>query len=62
MRTSELRKSLWKHIGEPYEYEDEDTGEIKQTVEIYVPPENSKNREKRQVVGFGNTYQYLQKV
>ena len=62
MRSGELRQSLWKHIGEPYEYEDEHTGEIKETVEIYVPPENSKNRKKRQVIGFGNTHEFLEKV
>ncbi len=62
MRVGELRKSMWKHIGEPYEYEDEHTGEIKETVEIYVPPENSKNRKKRQVIGFGKTKEYLEKV
>mgnify|MGYP005641032901 FL=1 len=62
MRTGELRQSKWKHIGEPYEYEDEHTGEIKETVEIYIPPENSKNRKKRQVIGFGNTKEFLEKV
>ena len=62
MRLGELRQSLWKHIGEPYEYEDEHTGEIKETVEIYVPPENSKNRKKRQIIGFGNTHEFWKKL
>ena len=62
MRKGELRQTKWKHIGEPYEYDDEYTGEVKETVEIYVPALNSKNRKERQVIGFGNTKEFLDKI
>jgi integrase len=61
-RTGEITKMLWKHIGEPYEYEDEHTGEIKETVEIYIPKENTKQGKQRYVVVYGDGWKYLQDV
>ena len=42
MRTGEITQMKWKHLGEPYEYDDENTGETKETVEIFIPAENTK--------------------
>ena len=62
MRTGECRKMLWKHLGEPYEYEDENTGETKETIEIFVPKENTKQKKQRYVVVYGDGWKYLQEV
>ena len=62
MRKGECSKMLWKHLGEPYEYEDENTGEIKTTLEIYVPKENSKIKKHRSVVVYGDGWKYLEEV
>ena len=62
MRKGECRKMLWKHLGEPYEYEDENTGETKETIEIHIPKENTKIRKKRDVVVYGDGWKYLQEV
>ena len=61
-RTGEITKMLWKHIGEPYEYEDEHTGETKETIEIYIPKENTKQGKQRYVVVYGDGWKYLQDV
>ena len=62
MRVGEMRQTKWNHLGEPYQYEDEDTGEIRETLEIKVPKENSKTDRNRQVVCFGDTIKYLNEV
>ena len=62
MRKGECRKMLWKHLGEPYEYEDENTGETKETIEIFVPKENTKQKKQRYVVVYGDGWKYLQEV
>ena len=61
-RTGEITKMLWKHLGEPYEYEDENTGETKETIEIYIPKENTKQGKQRYVVVYGDGWKYLQDV
>ena len=61
-RTGEITKMLWKHLGEPYEYEDENTGETKETIEIFVPKENTKQKKQRYVVVYGDGWKYLQEV
>ena len=53
---------LWKHLGEPYTYEDENTGETKETIEIFIPKENTKQRKQRYVVIYGDGWKYLQEV
>jgi integrase len=62
MRIGELLKVKYKHIGEPYNYQDENTNEWKETVEIHIPRENSKTKKLRQVVCFGDTLKWLKKV
>jgi hypothetical protein len=47
MRTGEITQMKWKHIGEPFEYKDENTGETKTTVEIYIPKENTKQKKQK---------------
>ena len=62
MKTGEMTKMLWKHLGEPYTYEDENTGETKETIEIYIPKENTKQKKQRYVVIYGDGWKYLQEV
>jgi len=62
MRTGEITKMLWKHIGEPFEYEDENTGETKTTVEIFIPKENTKQKKQRYVVVYGDGWKYLEEI
>ena len=54
MRTGEITKMKWKHLGEQYEYDDENTGETKETIEIYIPKENTKQKKQRYVVIYGD--------
>jgi len=62
MRTGEITKMKWKHLGEQYEYDDENTGETKETIEIYIPKENTKQKKQRYVVIYGDGWKYLQEV
>ena len=62
MRTGEITQMKWKHLGEPYEYDDENTGETKETVEIFIPAENTKQKKQRYVVVYGDGWKYLQQV
>ena len=62
MRTGEITQMKWKHLGEPYEYDDENTGETKETVEIFIPAENTKQKRQRYVVVYGDGWKYLQQV
>jgi len=62
MRTGEITKMKWKHLGEQYEYDDENTGETKETIEIYIPKENTKQGKQRYVVVYGDGWKYLQDV
>jgi integrase len=62
MKTGEMTKMLWKHLGEPYTYEDENTGETKETIEIFIPKENTKQKKQRYVVIYGDGWKYLQEV
>ena len=52
----------WKHLGEPYGYEDENTGETRETIEIFIPKENTKQKKQRYVVVYGDGWKYLQEV
>lgn len=62
MRKGECAKMRWEHLGEPYEYEDENTGETKTTLEIFIPQENTKQKKQRQCVVYGDGWKYLQEV
>ena len=62
MRTGEITKMKWKHIGETYEYEDENTGETTTTVEIFIPKENTKQKKQRYVVVFRDGWRYLEEI
>jgi integrase len=62
MRTGEITKMLWKHIGEPFTYEDVNTGETKTTVDIFIPRENTKQKKQRNLIVYGDGWKYLQEV
>ncbi len=62
LRKGECSKMKWKDLGEPYTYEDENTGETKETIEIYIPKENTKQKKQRYVVVYGDGWKYLQEV
>ena len=61
-RTGEITKMLWKHLGEPFEYEDENTGETKTTLEIHIPKENTKQKKQRNLIVYGDGWKYLEEV